>query len=230
MDQIHRKYELPHTSRRREEIEWSIHYAFNAGDRTLPRVLLVGDSICNGYHAQVRERLLGIANVTFWASSKCVTDPDYLRELEFILEEYPLDLIHFNNGLHSLTTDRAEWEAALRNTFRMILDKLPGIRLMWCASTPLTDPELTAQAVELNAIGARVAAEFNLPADDLFSVMNPLDRKEFWCDKYHFTPAAKELQGDAIAQALKPFLNTTGNADPEAFRRGTETGPDGSLR
>ena len=63
MDQIHRKYELPHTSRRREEIEWSIHYAFNAGDRTLPRVLLVGDSICNGYHAQVRERLLGIANV-----------------------------------------------------------------------------------------------------------------------------------------------------------------------
>lgn len=102
----------------------------------LPRVLLVGDSICNGYHAQVRERLLGIANVTFWASSKCVTDPDYLRELEFILEEYPLDLIHFNNGLHSLTTDRAEWEAALRNTFRMILDKLPGIRLMWCASTP----------------------------------------------------------------------------------------------
>ena len=71
MDQIHRKYELPHTSRRREEIEWSIHYAFNAGDRTLPRVLLVGDSICNGYHAQVRERLLGIANVTFWASSKC---------------------------------------------------------------------------------------------------------------------------------------------------------------
>ena len=42
-----------------ENIEWSIAYAYGLTDETkdLPRVLLVGDSICNGYQSDVRNRL-----------------------------------------------------------------------------------------------------------------------------------------------------------------------------
>ena len=50
-----------------ENIEWSISYAFGLTDETrhLPRVLLVGDSICNGYQEKVRELLKGRMNVTY---------------------------------------------------------------------------------------------------------------------------------------------------------------------
>lgn len=41
------KYAPKTTTRTREAIEWSINYAYNATDTTSPRVLLVGDSICN---------------------------------------------------------------------------------------------------------------------------------------------------------------------------------------
>ena len=44
-----------------ENIEWSVAYAYGLTDATkdLPRVLLVGDSICNGYQSGVRELLKG---------------------------------------------------------------------------------------------------------------------------------------------------------------------------
>ena len=77
------------TSREREGTEWSIHYAFNAVDTEKKRVLLIGDSICNAYNGVVRNLLDGRVNVSFWASSKCVTDPAYFRELDFMLDARP---------------------------------------------------------------------------------------------------------------------------------------------
>ena len=86
-----------------ENTEWSISYAYHLTDakKSLPRVLLVGDSICQGYQGKVRAKLEGKANVTYWASSYCVTSPGYLRLLAFYLDEAKYDVIHFNHGLHS---------------------------------------------------------------------------------------------------------------------------------
>ena len=85
----YRDYQPKKTSRVREDIEWSINYSYNTLDTKNPRVMLIGDSICNAYHYAVRDRLAGKANVSFWASSKCVTDPDQFREPEFILDKLP---------------------------------------------------------------------------------------------------------------------------------------------
>ena len=72
----------------REGTEWMTSYWYNANDTKLPRVLLVGDSICNGYQSLVRDELAGTANVSFYVTSKCVSDPTYLKALAFMLEEY----------------------------------------------------------------------------------------------------------------------------------------------
>ena len=82
----YRDYQPKKTSRVREDIEWSVNYSYNTLDTKNPRVMLIGDSICNAYHYAVRDRLADKANVSYWASSKCVTDPDYFRELEFMLD------------------------------------------------------------------------------------------------------------------------------------------------
>ena len=181
------------TSREREEIEWSITYSYNATQNGRPRVLLIGDSICNGYNGKVRELLDGDVNVSFWASSKCVTDPDYFRELDFMLDAYPYDAVCFNNGLHSLSTDRAEWDAAYRAAVEFIQAKLPQTKLSLTLSTPLKDASLTAVSASLNETVLALAEDKELPVIDLFAAMNGLDREEFWSDTYHFRAPAIEM-------------------------------------
>ncbi len=188
------------TSRVRENIEWSITYSYNAAQPGLPRVLLIGDSICNGYNGKVREMLDGKANVSFWASSKCVTDPDYFRELDFMLDAYPYDAVCFNNGLHSLTTDRTEWDAAYRAAADFIRAKLPDTKLSLTLSTPLKDPNLTAVSASLNETVTVLAEEKGLPVIDLFSAMDGLDREEYWSDTYHFRAPAIEMQAKVISE------------------------------
>lgn len=187
------------TSRKREATEWSITYSYNATETDKPRVLLIGDSICNGYNGKVRELLDGRVNVSFWASSKCVTDPDYFRELDFMLDAYPYDAVCFNNGLHSLSTDRAEWDAAYKAAVAFIREKLPEAKLSLILSTPLKDANLTAISASLNETVVETAKENDLPTIDLFAAMNGLDREEYWSDTYHFRAPAVEIQAKLIS-------------------------------
>ena len=194
------------TSRKREGTEWSITYAFDATNESRPRVLLIGDSICNGYHGAVREKLAGAVNVSFWASSKCVTDPDYFRELDFMLDARLYEAVCFNNGLHSLTTDRAEWDAAYASALAFIRAKLPEAKLALTLSTPLKDPALTAISASLNETVLRLAREQHLPVIDLFSAMDPLDREQYWSDTYHFRSEAIGMQAQIIADCVRGML------------------------
>jgi len=187
------------TTRKREAIEWSIHYAYDTQDTDKPRVLLIGDSICNGYNGAVRDRLAGRVNVSFWASSKCVTDPDYFRELDFMLDARPYDIICFNNGLHSLNTNREEWDAAYASAVAFILAKQPDAKLSLTLSTPLKDAALTAISASLNETVLNIGDKRNLPIIDLFSAMDGLDRDEFWTDACHFQTEAIAIQADLIA-------------------------------
>ena len=194
------------TSRVREMTEWSTTYSYRSTETGLPRVLLIGDSICNAYQGRVRELLGGRVNVDFWASSKCVTDPDYFRELDLMLSARPLDMVTFNNGLHSLSTDRYEWDAAYRSAVAFIRAKLPEAKLALVLSTPLKDEKLTAVSASLNETVRRLAEEVGLDAVDLFAPMDALDREEFWTDTYHFKPAAIEMQAKVISETLCGLL------------------------
>ncbi len=188
-----------------ENVEWSISYAFHLTDahKDLPRVLLVGDSICNGYQEKVRELTEGKLNVSYWISSYCVTSPEYLRLLAFHLEAAKYDVVHFNNGLHSLDTDTVAWSKALEAAFRLIRGKQPQARIVWVTSTPLKDPVKTAKAKELNAAAARVVkAMGGIETNDLFALLDPLDRETHWSDVYHHRSEAKAREAAQVVRAL----------------------------
>lgn len=201
-EELYQKYQPKTTSRVRESTEWSTTYTYNSNDTKTPRVLLIGDSICNGYQRTVTSKLKGKMNVTFWASSKCVTDRDYFRELDLILSANQYNVITFNNGLHSLGTDLVEWENAFRSAVRFLKVKCSNARLYICNCTPLNDPKLTEKSRKLNSIAQRVAEEENCPVIDLFRIMDPLSRNEFWSDTFHFKPAAIDRQADKIADTV----------------------------
>ncbi|MBQ9083059.1 MAG: SGNH/GDSL hydrolase family protein [Clostridia bacterium] len=219
-------YQPPETARQRENIEWSITYSYNARN-TAQRVLLIGDSICNAYQNQVRVLLEDTCNVSFWASSKCVTDPDYFRELDFILDGYRFDMVCFNNGLHSLTTDPAEWAQAYRAAATFIRAKCPQAALYLTLSTPLQDPVLTEKCHALNDIVRCVAAEMPCPVIDLFAPMDGRDRQTDWSDCYHFRPDAVRAQAEIIAQAVRECLGTRA---VQVGHSSVDTGPLGRLK
>ena len=180
-----------------ENQDWSHSdgYHLTDGCKDLPRVLLVGDSICNAYREGVRRTLEGRMNVTYWASSYCVTSRGYLTLLGFYLDEARYAVVHFNNGLHSLDTDLYQWEEGLRAAFRLIRKKQPQATIVWRNITPLKDVKMTERVVRMNAMAEKVAKEVgDIIIDDLFTPMNALDREKDWADTFHFHPSAVRHQ------------------------------------
>jgi len=206
-DEIFANFQPAETSRILEDIEWSTTYCFDTLDTTRPRLLMIGDSICSGYHRQVKNLLQGRVNVSFWASSKCVTDPEYFHELEMILAQRKHDLISFNNGLHSLSTNREEWQNAYQAAVSLIRAKCPDSKLFITLCTPLKEERLTLISHELNLFVEKTAKENGLQVIDLFSLMNSLDREIFWTDVFHFGGEAVDMQAKCIADAVLRHLN-----------------------
>lgn len=188
-----------------ENTEWSIAYAYGLTDGTcnLPRVLLVGDSICNGYQGGVRERLKGKMNVSFWISSYCVTSSAYLPLLSVCLDEAKYDVIHFNNGLHSLGTPTSAYEKGLDKALALIREKQPNAKLIWCSSTPLANTAKTAKCRELNAAAAKVVSRIGgIATDDLFALLDPLDRQANWSDEFHHKSQLRAKEAEQVSAAV----------------------------
>lgn len=217
----------------REGTEWVAAYWYNANDSSLPRVLLIGDSIVRGYQEEVRDQLAGAAYLAYYATSKSVTDRSYLKELAYILEEYDYAAVVFNNGLHSLYEDPATWAASLEKAIALIQEKAPQATILWATSTPLKDPALTAKAESLNAAASRVVTAKGIQTLDLFSLMNPQDRSRLWTDNYHFAKEGTSMQARAVADAIRNTLSLQSASASEAKaslqRASSETGPDGRI-
>lgn len=199
---------------KRENIEWTVAYSYDGVKTNLPRVLLIGDSICNGYQAKVRGELAGKATVSFWASSRCVCDARYLRELEFYLDAEKYDVIHFNNGLHSLHSYLPDWKNSLRAAVRLIKEKANGAKIIWASSTPLKDPKLTERVREQNAIAAQIMKEEGIPTNDLFALMDPLDRGTFWSDTFHYKGPGIDKQAKQVARVVLRLLSISSDPAP----------------
>ena len=69
-------------------------------DESLPRVLLIGDSISIGYHLDVRSALAGVANVHRPTENGGPTSNGVEKLEEWLAEhgERPWDVIHYNFG------------------------------------------------------------------------------------------------------------------------------------
>ena len=74
-------------------------------ENKLPRVLLIGDSICYGYRKEVRSLLSEVAYVDTYAVSFAIADVAVLRDMRYLLENFDYDVIHINIAFHNCTYD-----------------------------------------------------------------------------------------------------------------------------
>lgn len=193
----------------------------------MQQVILIGDSIRMGYQETVRRQLMDVAQV--WGPEQNGGDSANVRaHLEEWVLSRPAAVVHLNCGLHDLKKPFGsvlaqvpvdQYEANLRDIFARLRDRGPR-RVVWATTTPV-DEELhhrtkgfdrfEADVAAYNAVSLALAAEFEVPVNDLNEViasagpaahLNP--------DGVHFTPAGSQLLGQAVAAYLQPLLD----ADP----------------
>lgn len=193
---------------------------------TLPRVLLIGDSISIGYTAPVRELLKGKANVHRIPTNGGPTTRG-LTSLSAWLGTSKWDVIHFNWGLHDLKyvgatgdtlvavgapgsrpqVSMADYEANLRTLVGQL--QATGARLLWCATTPVpagAKGRTPGDEVRYNEVAARVMTAAGVPINDLYAhartrlgeIQRPAD--------VHFTDAGSRYLAEQVASAIAAEL------------------------
>jgi hypothetical protein len=180
---------------------WRLDKA-NVTDPTLPRVLLIGDSILNGYQKQVVRALSGKAYVDLWVNPYCQSE--HLNKLlADVLDQGPYDVVHFNMGLHGWQEGRIKvgaFEPLTKAYVQVLKDKLPKARLIWASITPVTtkgkptelNSEINPIVIEHNRMAANVMSEMHVPTNDFYALLaNKLELARG--DQFHWTAAAYEM-------------------------------------
>ncbi len=198
----------------REAIEW-VSTRWHDEEETvgLPRILLVGDSIVVGHGTMLCEKFKGKYGVDFFATSKIVSDRDFLPDLKFMLKKYQYDMIIFNNGLHGIKVDDPVYARSLKRVLAY-LQKQTG-HLVWRNNTPCfpTPERKTAQAwvdrvPARNALALEVVKALGIPVIDAFSLLK--NKPEFSSDGVHFTTEGYALLVDKEVSYIKQYFKKKG--------------------
>ena len=186
-------------------------------DPALPRVLLIGDSIVNGYRAVVIHELAGKASVDVWLTPACESDPKLHEDLGKVLAQGPYAVVHFNIGLHGWPEGRipeGQYEPLMSAYVATLRQAAPNAKLIWASSTPLTvkgkptelDPVNNPTMTKRNASAAEIMKTAAIPVNDLYGLV--ADKLELGLgDRCHWKAPAYELMGKQAATFITEALS-----------------------
>jgi hypothetical protein len=186
-------------------------------DPKLPRVLLIGDSILNGYLKSVSKALEGKAYVDGWVNPYSQASYKLDEMTAEVLAHGPYDVVHFNMGLHGWQKGRipdGQFEPLTKHWVENIRKGAPKAKLIWASSTPVTtkgkpgelDAEINPIIIEHNRMAAKVMSEMKVPVNDLYSLLTPhLD----WArgDQFHWKGEGYTLLSAEIVKQVSAAIS-----------------------
>lgn len=190
---------------------------------TLPKVLLLGDSIRMSYQPLVAERLAGRAEVV----GPSVNGQFALFTLSSLANWFgelgTPDIVHWNNGIHDAghNPDRCPRQIPLEDytgNLRHIVQRIHNNqtrKLIFATSTPphpdkpICDGTWSWRPGDIeryNEAARAVMAEHDVPINDLYSVVAG-DIDTMLCDDMlHLSEAGKAKCADAVVDAVSRFF------------------------
>ena len=198
---------------RRENIEWCNIWVPEATRTDLPRVLLIGDSICNGYHSSVEKELKGKCLVAMLATSSALGDPALTEQVKLLLGNYKFAAIHFNIGLHGWDATEEEYGQEFPKLLAVIRQAAPTAKLVWATSTPVRQPspnlrefgEKNERVKTRNRIVTQLAARERISLDDLYHLVE--NHPEYsGGDGVHYNAQGQAAEAAQVAQAILDVL------------------------
>ncbi len=200
-------------------------WAFVEDDPTLPRVLIIGDSISIGYTPSVRQRLKGKANIHRIPENGGNTNRG-LKSLERWLGDKPWDAIHFNWGLHDLihgAKGQAVPPEIYEENLGALVGKLKqtGAKLVWATTTPVPEgakARVADDAAKYNKIATTIMKEAGIRINDLHGYIRPTLATHQREANVHFTPDGSAHLGKQVTSVILETLATNPQAREGATR------------
>jgi lysophospholipase L1-like esterase len=192
-----------------EHIEWTNIWIPSANKADLPRVLLIGNSITQGYYPMVESGLSGKAFVARYTTSRGIIDPVLLSEIKNLIKQHKYSVIHFNNGLHGIEYDAVQYEKGMVKLIRLLKKHGQGAVLIGATSTPVLPGFAHWKSDEFNhdlitsrnRIMVKVCRENNIDVNDLYPVTH--SRPELFSDdKIHYTKEGYKILGEQVVKNI----------------------------
>lgn len=197
---------------------WGFHRVTDAvASPAMSRILLIGDSIANGYHKEVAKLLKDKANVDLYITPKNIGVQGYCEEMAIALKNGPYAVIHFNeSGLHAWQKGRIA-ESYYGPLFTKAVATLragaPASRLIWATNTPATvggkpgvlDQRLEEIITDMNKAARPIAEKEGMAIDDLHTLMSDklnLARGDRW----HWNAKGQTVQAGAVTASVLAAL------------------------
>ena len=192
-------------------------------EETLPRILIIGDSISIGYTPFVSEIYDGRAEVSRNPGNAQHTGTG-LEKLDEWLGDGDWDLIHFNWGLHDLcyrhpdspnlgrrdkergflTTSLEQYETNLDTLVRRLMQT--GARLVWGNTSFVPDGELGRKKgddLRYNAVAEKVMKRYGVPTNDIRSLTASFPANRFRAPgDVHYTKEGSQAIALQVADAI----------------------------
>lgn len=195
-------------------------------DPSLPNVLLIGDSISQGYDKKVKEGFVGKANVTRnpgnaeWSGTG-------IKKIDSYLGDTKWDVIHFNWGLWDIYGWEYDAEDRSPEAYAKRLDELvtrmskTGAKLIWATTTPACkEPEKTMQnrfkkevvitpeqQVKYSEAALEVMKKHKVEINDLYSHILPeLDKYSLGKNDVHFNREGSDFLAKKVIAAIEAAL------------------------
>jgi len=188
---------------------------YPVADPSLPRVLLIGDSIMNGYSPFVIGQLKGKVNVVRLVAFGMIGGNDASAAAFCAkLKDGDYALIHYNDGLHSLPPRITDEQFGVGLTAMLKHLKSVSPRVIWATTTPAPDRKNTlgpesqnATVITRNEMSKRIAADLGVPVNDLYGLVIGQREKLQGFANLHFTPEGSKLMGEQIAARILEALS-----------------------
>ncbi len=207
-------YEETDKTEKLETYEWDDVWFEQAPDMSLPRALMIGDSISRGCRQKMIVYLKGVGYVDNYATSKALDNPCLKSMISIVLAQQPrCDAIQFNNGLHGWHLEDAEYERQYEDMLLFLQEKIEPEKLVITLTTPVREKGnvlkisvRNQRVIRRNEIVKRLCEKYKLSVNDAYTPL--LNRPELYRDDgVHFEEEGYQILTQIFAQKLKQLFN-----------------------
>lgn len=191
---------------KKEWMEWIRSKCVETTASDLKRVLLIGDSITDGYYNAVSKNLWGKCRVDYIATSYAVDSKIYRTIIKTFVNDSKYDIIHFNHGLHGkhiseknykklvsklLTSFPKTAEIILATSTRVLKNKSQKIDDSW-----------EKKLIERNRAIVEIANDLGFLVDDLYPISVQMDYSNRTSDGFHYTLKGYDILAESVSQSI----------------------------
>lgn len=185
-------------------------------DEKLPNVLLIGDSIMNGYRKLVTKEFTGKVNVDCWLTPAHLKSAHLHKDLKKVINYRKYDVIHFNIGLHGWPVGRIlpeEYSKVLQDYVDILKKESPKSKLIWASMTQVhtrgnqtLNKDINPTIVRRNEKANKLMKKNGVVVNDLYLLLS--DKLELVRgDRFHWKGPAYKLMTANICYYINAALN-----------------------